>query len=567
MSAKSASIACKRASERGGARVDRPHVVFRADWRRAARRLIVGGLCAATVASLSFPSTALAAEWGSVGGTQYNAGTAAGDEAGTWSWDGANDMRLNGYDGGSIEAAGRLDLTYEGENTVTNDEGEGITAVDGAQEKAELNITGGASDSLTVDASGDAIASDGDINVSGDGTISATSSDADGIDAEGGLSVSGSGNVTATGDSDGIEVSGDATIDSSGSVIAKGSRDDGLDVGGSLTIRGGGSVEASSDQSNGIAVDENLDISGGGSVTATSEHDAGVQVDGALSVAGSSLTAAGRLFGIYAYKGVTFDHATIRATASNAGDEAVAILADEDDIIIKNGSDVDAFAEGWVSSGIQSYNYKEGNAGGHVFISDSVVRAIARHLAGDGEDGGESFGIRVATKGGVRPARLSIVRSTVTAGGDTAAILVYATSEDGGVAGTIELEGSLVQAPTGGRVSDYNAKSDEYGGVGFDVGQTIGLSGGLIDSLDSADIAKSTVIVPEATGEPEPVPSEPAASGPASVTVTQASAHTSSSGGRKIPQTGDESGASALLAGLAGMSLLAGGLFVSRKRS
>ena len=34
---------------------------------------------------LLLPSVALAADWVNVGGTQYDAGTAAGDEAGTWS--------------------------------------------------------------------------------------------------------------------------------------------------------------------------------------------------------------------------------------------------------------------------------------------------------------------------------------------------------------------------------------------------------------------------------------------------------------------------------------------------
>ena len=57
------------------------------------------------------PGTALAAEWIDVDGSQYNAGTAAGDDAGTWNWDGANDMQLNGYNGGRIQAGGRLDVT------------------------------------------------------------------------------------------------------------------------------------------------------------------------------------------------------------------------------------------------------------------------------------------------------------------------------------------------------------------------------------------------------------------------------------------------------------------------
>ena len=30
-------------------------------------------------------------------------------------------MKLNGYNGGAIEAAGKLNVSYEGNNTVTND--------------------------------------------------------------------------------------------------------------------------------------------------------------------------------------------------------------------------------------------------------------------------------------------------------------------------------------------------------------------------------------------------------------------------------------------------------------
>lgn len=102
MSAETTSNVVERMKGRG-AGADRPRVVFRTDWKRATRRLIVGGLCAVTAASLTFPSAAMAAEWVNVGGTQYDA--AAGDEAHTWSWDGANDMQLNGYNGGPIEAA------------------------------------------------------------------------------------------------------------------------------------------------------------------------------------------------------------------------------------------------------------------------------------------------------------------------------------------------------------------------------------------------------------------------------------------------------------------------------
>ena len=624
MSAETTSNVVERMKGRG-AGADRPRVVFRTDWKRATRRLIVGGLCAVTAASLTFPSAAMAAEWVNVGGNQYDA--AAGD--GTWSWDGANDMQLNGYDGGPIEAAGRLDLTYEGDNTVTNDIGKGISVVDGVNENAELNITGGASDALTVDATSDAIESEGNINISGDGTVNSTASRADGIDAEGNLTISGGGTVNATGSSDGIEVGGNATIDTSGNIVAKGGSNNGLDVNGSLTISGGGNVtatsendeavavdgdlsisggsrlEASSENDEAVVVDGNLTMSGGGRLSASSTEDRGASVDGNLTMSGgsrleassemrtgllvegalsavdSTLVASGTWEGLYVYKGVTFDHATVRVAARNPGNEAFGLFTDEDDIVIRNGSVVEAFAEGAYSAGISTQYYEEeGGAGGHMFVSESVVKAVARYLEGEEQDGGDiamnyasadvdgdeqlgrNVGILVVTKNGMSPAKLSIVRSTVTAEGDTAAILVCAMSEDGSVAGTIELEGSIIQTPAGGHVSDYNAKHEGRDGDEYDVGQTIGLSGKTITSLDSADIAKSAVIVPEEV--PVPAPSGSSTSGGAN--VTQATARKTSVAGSAIPQTGDASPAGVLSAGFAGLAALVSGLFVSRKR-
>ena len=577
MSAEATSNVVERMKGRG-AGADRPRVMFRTDWKRATRRLIVGGLCAVTAASLTFPSAAMAAEWVNVGGTQYDA--AAGDEAHTWSWDGANDMQLNGYNGGPIEAAGRLDLTYEGGNTVTNDSGEGISVVNGVNENAELNITGGASDALTVDATSDAIESQGDINISGDGTVNSTASRADGIDAEGNLTISGGGTVNATGSSDGIEAGGNATIDTSGNIVAKGGSSNGLDVNGSLTISGGGNVTASSENDEAVAVDGDLSISGGSRLEASSEMRTGLQVDGALSVTDSTLVATGTCEGLYVYKGVTFDHATVRVAARNPGNEAFGLFTDEDDIVIRNGSVVEAFAEGAYSAGIYTQNCEEGGAGGHMFVSESVVKAVARYLEGEGQDGGDiamnyasadvdgdeqlgrNAGIVVLTKNGMSPAKLSIVRSTVTAEGDTAAILVCATSEDGSVAGMIELEGSIIQTPAGGYVSDYNAKHEVRDSVEYDVGQTIGLSGETITSLNSADIAKGAVIVPEEV--PVPAPSGSSTSGGAN--VTQATARKASVAGSAIPQTGDASFAGVLSAGFAGLAVLVSGLFVSRKR-
>ena len=76
------------------------------------------------VGQLLLPSVALAADWINVGGTQYDGGAAVSDKAGTWSWNGADDMQLNGYNGGGISAEGNLNIGVTNTNTVTADAGQ-----------------------------------------------------------------------------------------------------------------------------------------------------------------------------------------------------------------------------------------------------------------------------------------------------------------------------------------------------------------------------------------------------------------------------------------------------------
>lgn len=424
----------KRNDKTSGAHFVEPDVRRRTllahgSWRRVTRRIVVGAVCALTVSSLLMPSVSLAAEWVDVGGTQYNAGTAAGDEAGTWSWDGADDMKLNGYDGGAIEAAGKLNVSYEGNNTVTNGDGRGIKVKDGANENAELNIQGDASSTLNVSSSRDAITSVGSINIDGAGTVNATSTEHDAIDAGGDVTIKGSGNVNATGDSDGIRADGNITIDNSGTVNAKATEDQGIDANENLIIKGGGKVEASSIKDNAIWADGNIEISGGSQVKASSEEDAAIDGKNSLTVTNASLNASGVGYGIYVYKGITFDGATVTVRASAGNDEASALFTDEDDIVIKNGSIVDAFAEGQFSTAISTRNYYPNEAGGHIYISDSVVKAIARYVE-SGSDGPDHYsndqsgavipehrGVNIGILPGPRrasrprPSRLSAVRS------------------------------------------------------------------------------------------------------------------------------------------------------------
>lgn len=557
-------------------------------WRRVTRRIVVGAVCALTVSSLLMPSISLAAEWVDVGGVRHEAAAGpTGDAAGTWAWDGADDMKLNGYNGGAIEAAGKLNVSYEGNNTVTNDDGRGIKVKDGANENAELNIQGDASSTLNVTSSRDAITSVGNINIDGAGTVNATSTEHDAIDAGGDVTIKGSGNVNATGDSDGIRADGNITIDNSGTVTAKGTEDQGIDANENLIIKGGGKVEASSIKDNAIWADGNIEISGGSQVKVSSEEDAAIDGKNSLTVTNASLNASGVGYGIYVYKGITLDGATVTVRASSDGGEASALFTDEDDIVIKNGSTVDALAEGRFSVAISTSNFYSGEAGGHIYISDSVVKAIARYVEnGDGpipysenQDGetspepqGENIGIIAQTSEGVTPAVISIIRSKVTAEGDTAAIFARAMSADGKTIGTIMIENAAIQTPEGGKVIDYRKLRD---GI-YEAGQAIGTGDATVDSLYIKAVAKSTTIAPPEVAKPEDP--KPAESKPAETkqnpkpegskpTKAVAASTTKAKTTGVLAATGDTSGTAIVATVLAGTAVIAAGTMASRKRS
>ena len=588
----------KRNDKTSGAHFVEPDVRRRTllahgSWRRVTRRIVCSLACALTVSSLLMPSISLAAEWVDVGGVRHEAVAGpTGDAAGTWSWNGADDMKLNGYNGGAITAAGKLNIAYEGTNTVETEPdytGAAIKAKDGTNQKAELNITSSNStDELNVTAEADAIKSTGDLSISGPGTVNTTSTTSDGIEAKGDLSITGSGTVNATGGTEGIQSKGKTTIDSSGTVLAKGGEGYGIAAGSDLIVKGGGKVEASSNEDVAIWADGNIDISGGSQVKASSQEDLAVDAEGSLTVTNASLNASGVEYGVYGRKGITLDHATVTVRASTGGGwQTIALITDEDDIIIKNGSIVDALAEGGFSAAIASRNYNPGESGGHIYISDSVVKAIARYIetGGDGPDHysndqsggvipeprGLNIGIFAQTYEGITPASISIVRSKVTAEGDTAAIFALAISEDGKAIGTIEIEDAPIQTPGGGKIINYRYE-EEYGpSISYEAGQTIGTGDVVIDSPYDAAVAKSAVIVPPEEIKPEEKSGETKSEGSKSegtkTTKTVAVATTGAKTTGKLAATGDVSSAAIIATALAGTAAIAAGAVVSRKRS
>lgn len=562
----------KRNDTTAGTHVAEPDVrrhigLAHGSWRRVTRRIVAGAVCALTVSSLLMPSVSLAAEWVKVGGNKYN--TAASDEAGTWSWDGADDLKLNNYNGGEIQAAGKLNVNYSGTNIVTAEWIESINVSHGTNENAELNIQGDEGGTLSVTSTEDAILSTGNINIDGAGSVNATSTGLDAINAGGDLAIKGSGNVNATGASDGIRANGNITIDDSGAVTARATKD------------------------KGIGADKNLTIKGGGTVEASSEKDAAVEAKGSLAATNASLDVNGVEYGVYAHKGITLDHAnvTVRASKGRYGG-ANALFTYQDDIVVKNGSTVDAFAEGEVSAAFSTRNDRPNEKGGHIYISDSVVKAIARYVEnGDGpipysenQDGetrrepqGENIGIIAQTSEGVTPAVISIIRSKVTAEGDTAAIFARAMSADGKTIGTIKIENAAIQTPEGGKVIDYRKLRD---GI-YEAGQAIGTGDATVDSLYIKAVAKSTTIAPPEVAKPEdPKPDEtkPAESKPAESkqnpkpegskpTKAVAASTTKAKTTGVLAATGDTSGAAIVATVLAGTAAIAAGTMASRKRS
>ena len=585
----------KRNDKTSGAHFAEPDVRRRTplahgSWRRVTRRIVAGAVCALTVSSLLMPSVSLAAEWVKVGGNKYN--TAASDEAGTWSWDGADDLKLNNYNGGEIQAAGKLNVNYSGTNIVTAEWIESINVSHGTNENAELNIQGDAGSTLSVTSTEDAILSTGNINIDGAGSVNATSTGFDAINAGGDLAIKGSGNVNATGASDGIRANGNITIDDSGAVTARATKDKGIGADKNLTIKGDGTVEASSADGEALWSGGNINISDGSQVKANAEGYLAVDTEGSLAVTNASLDASGVEYGVYAHKGVTLDHATVTVRTSANGGQAIALITDGGDIVVKNGSTVDAFAEGEVSAAFSTRNDRPNEKGGHIYISDSVVKAIARYVEnGDGpipysenQDGetrrepqGENIGIIAQTSEGVTPAVISIIRSKVTAEGDTAAIFARAMSADGKTIGTIKIENAAIQTPEGGKVIDYRKLRD---GI-YEAGQAIGTGDATVDSLYIKAVAKSTTIAPPEVAKPEdPKPDEtkPAESKPAESkqnpkpegskpTKAVAASITKAKTTGVLAATGDTSGAAIVATVLAGTAAIAAGTMASRKRS
>ena len=473
-------------------------------WRRVTRRIVCGLTCALTVSSLLMPSISFAAEWVEVDGNTYTAGATAGDGS-TWAWDGADNMTLNGYNGGGIAAYGKLNVSYEGNNTVANDEGDGISVVDGANEGAELNISG--TGTLTATAEGNALYSEGDMTISGTGTVTAKGAGAEGILADGDITITGGGTVDARSEQDCGIVAEETLTVSNSTLTAQGFGSgiyafDGLTI-DAATVRAY-AYPAREDSPTAIFTDEgDITIKSGSFVHAYAEGE--------------------NASGIYSYN---YD------TGSPGGR------------IFISDSTVEAIAH--------YINHDGGNqplppiGNGDIVVVDPDVNA-------------RTYGIFALTEDGLTPATISITRSRVTAEGDTAAILAVVNSADGSIAGTINIVDSIIETPNGGRICDVRFVDTEPADAPYQRGQTIGTASDVITDLYSDAIAKRAVIVPVDTPPAKPE------SKPKVTTAAATIKHVDTKG--TLAATGDASAMGAVAAAITGMAAVVAGIFTSRKRS
>ena len=473
-------------------------------WRRVTRRIVCGLTCALTVSSLLMPSISFAAEWVEVDGAHYTAGATAGDGS-TWAWDGADDMTLNGYNGGYIAAGGKLNVSYEGNNTVANEYGDGISVENGTNESAELNISG--TGTLTATAEGNAIYSQDDMTISGTGAVTAKSGSGEGILAGGDMTITGGGTVDACSERDCGIVAEETLTVSNSTLTAQGFGSgihayDGLTI-DAATVRAY-AYPAREDSPTAIFTDEgDITIKNGSFVHAYAEGE--------------------NASGIYSYN---YD------TGSPGGR------------IFISDSTVEAIAH--------YINHDGGNqplppiGNGDFVVVDPDVNA-------------RTYGIFALTEDGLTPATISITRSRVTAEGDTAAILAVVNSADGSIAGTINIVDSIIETPNGGRICDVRFVDTEPSDAPYQRGQTIGTANDVITDLYSDAIAKRAVIVPVDTPPAKPE-SKPKVT-TAAATIKHVNAKDT------LAATGDASIMGAVAAAITGMAAVVAGIFTSRKRS
>lgn len=517
-------------------------------WRRVGVKLACAGACVLMVGQLLLPSVALAAEWVSVGGTQYNRGTAAGDDAGTWSWDGADDMKLNGYDGAGISAQGNLTIGVAGNNTITADAGQSAIAV----KNGSLAITGDGT--LNATAQTDVIAAEGDGNAGGDVTISGAN-----------VNVTASG---AAGKATGIRATaGNVTIDKGADVKIEAK-----------------SAEGSWRPAEGIygIFADNIPNRHAAQEGEQEEPDSAYERGADVTIDAASLSIK------------TADAWQVSACINTVGIKKNTLMK------IINGADValSAGSAASLSAGISARSQ-----GGAVWMLVEESNLTSRSLsAANGIDAArnQSFGIMAEANTGSETPRIKIRKSKIEASGATAGI--YAINRNVANATLFraamidlsvnDLRGSAtITTPMDGAVRDVKKVVDAGQWPSSQNGQVVGVAGSsaITDIVGSSEVAHDVVIgfgdgqEPEPTPDPEPTPEPDPDPMPspeqkpdlkpvdkdAKTTTTVA---TKTAAGAKntsgvLAATGDNAATTAAALGIAGASVIGAGFVASKRRS
>ena len=520
-------------------------------WRRVGAKLACAGACALMVSQLLLPSVALAADWVNVGGTQYNKGNAAGDDAGTWSWDGADDMKLNGYDGAGISAQGNLNIDVAGTNTITADAGQSAIAV----KNGNLAITGDGT--LNATAQTDVIAAEGDGNEGGDVTIS-------------GANV----NVTASG-----------AVNSATGIRA---------TAGSVTIDKGADVKIEAKSAEGFWRPTE-GIHGIFADNLPSRHTAqeGEQEEpDYVSVHGGDATIDAANLSIK-----TADAWQVSACIYTVGIKKNTLMK------IVNGADV-ALSAGSAASLSAGISARSQSGAVWMLVEESNLTSRSLSAAnGINAARNQSFGIMADANTGSETPRIKIRKSKIEASGATAGI--YAINCNVATAtlfraARIDLSWNelgwnpMIATPTDGTVRDVKKVVDTGKWPSSQNGQVVGVAGSsaISDIVGSAEVAHDVVIdfgdgqEPEPTPEPEVKPEvkpetqpeqkpeikpevKPAVTSAKTTTVTKtvAKAAPAKKSDAALAATGDNAATAAAALGIAGASVIGAGFVASKRRS
>lgn len=515
-------------------------------WRRVGAKLACAGACALMAGQLLLPSVALAAEWVNVGGTQYDRGTVAGDEAGTWSWDGADDMKLNGYDGTGISAQGNLTIDVAGTNTITADAGQSAIAV----KNGNLAITGDGT--LNATAQTDVIAAEGDGNAGGDVTIS-------------GANV----NVTASG-----------AVNSATGIRA---------TAGSVTIDKGADVkiEAKSAEGSWRPTVGTYGIFADNLPSRHAAQEGEQEEPDYVSVHGGD---------------VTIDAANLSIKTADAWQVSVCIntVGIKKNTLMKivNGADValSAGSAASLSAGISARSQS-----GAVWMLVEESNLTSRSLsAANGIDAvrNQSFGIMAEANTGSETPRIKIRKSKIEASGATAGIYAINCNDATATlfrAARIDLSvnnlhgRAMITTPTDGAVRDVKKVVDTGKWPSSQNGQVVGVAGSsaITDIVGSAEVAHDVVIDfgdgqeleptpepdpdpmpnPEQKPDPKPVDKDAKTTTAVTKTVTTKTAAGAKSASGVLAATGDNAATTAAALGIAGASVIGAGFVASKRRS